>query len=69
MRHNTSSGLEVSEGGSGTISHRKLPEDFEIDANNLPTTEVEVHLRLVLENGTISAGYYRYKARTIEGHN
>ena len=38
-----------------TIPHRKLPKDFEIDANNLPITEGKVHfIRQVKENGTIS---------------
>ena len=37
------------------IPQRRIPEDFEIDANNLPITEGKVHfIRLVSENGTIS---------------
>ena|GEM_PF-1289258 len=34
---------------------RRIPEDFEIDANNLPITEGKVHfIRQVKENETIS---------------
>ena len=37
------------------IPRRKIPVDFEIDANNLPITEGEVHfIRQVKEDGTIS---------------
>ncbi len=34
---------------------RKLPEDFEIDANNLPVTDGKVHfIRQAKEDGAIS---------------
>ena len=47
-----SSGCHCPQGRA--LPHRKIPVDFEIDANNLPITEGEVHfMRLVLENGTI----------------
>jgi hypothetical protein len=28
----------------GALTHRKIPEDFEINMNNLPTTEGKAHL-------------------------
>ena len=37
------------------LPQRRIPEDFEIDASNLPITEGKVHfIRQVKENGTIS---------------
>jgi hypothetical protein len=37
------------------LPHRKLPDDFEIDANRLPITEGKVQfIRRVLGNGTTS---------------
>jgi len=37
------------------VPQRRVPEDFEIDVNNLPITEGKVHfIRLVSENGIIS---------------
>ena len=37
------------------LPQRRIPEDFEIDANNLPITEGKAHfIRQVKENGTIS---------------
>ena len=54
MRHNNRQDWKYRKTGLETIPHRKLPEDFEIDANNLPITEGEVHfIRQVKENGTI----------------
>ena len=55
MRHNNRQDWKYREADPEAIPHRKLPEDFEIDANNLPITEGEVHfIRQVKENGTIS---------------
>jgi len=55
MRHNNRQDWKYRKTDLEAIPHRKLPEDFEIDANSLPITEGKVHfIRQVKENGTIS---------------
>ena len=55
MRHNNRQDWKCRKTAPETIPQRRIPEDFEINANNLPITEGKVHfIRLVLENGTIS---------------
>jgi len=55
MRHNNRQDWKCRKTDLEVIPHRKLPEDFEIDVNNLPITEGEVQfIRQVKENGTIS---------------
>ena len=55
MRHNNRQDWKYRKTDLETIPHRKLPGDFEIDANNLPITEGKVHfIRQVREDGTIS---------------
>jgi hypothetical protein len=55
MRHNNRQDWKYRKTDPEAIMDRKLPEDFEIDANNLPITEGKVHfIRQVKENGTIS---------------
>ena len=55
MRHNNRQGWKYRNTDLEAIPHRKLPEDFEIDANNLPITGGKVHfIRQVREDGTIS---------------
>ncbi|PXF61638.1 MAG: hypothetical protein C4B59_03575 [Candidatus Methanogaster sp.] len=55
MRHNNRQDWKYRKTDLDAIPHRKLPEDFKIDANNLPITEGKVHfIRQVKENGTIS---------------
>ena len=55
MRHNNRQDWKCRNANPEAVPQRKLPEDFEIDANNLPITEGKVHfIRQVKENGTIS---------------
>ena len=55
MRHNNRQDWKYRKTDLDAILHRKLPEDFKIDANNLPIIEGKVHfIRQVKENGTIS---------------
>jgi hypothetical protein len=55
MRHNNRQDWKCRKTDPDAIPHRKLPEDFEIDANNLPITEGKVHfIRQVREDRTIS---------------
>jgi len=55
MRHNNRQDWKYRKTDIEAVPNRKLPEDFEIDANNLPITEGKVHfIRQVKENGTIS---------------
>jgi len=55
MRHNNRQDWKNRKTDLDAILHRKLPEDFKIDANNLPIIEGKVHfIRQVKENGTIS---------------
>ncbi|MEA1894698.1 MAG: hypothetical protein U9N36_05760 [Euryarchaeota archaeon] len=55
MRHNNRQDWKYRKTGLESVPQRKLPEDFEIDADNLPITEGKVHfIRQVKENGTIS---------------
>jgi len=55
MRHNNRQDWKYKKTDIEAVPNRKLPEDFEIDANNLPITEGKVHfIRQVKENGTIS---------------
>ena len=55
MRHNNRQDWKYRKTDPEAIPHRKIPVDFEINANNLPITEGKVHfIRQVKENGTIS---------------
>jgi putative transposase len=55
MRHNNRQDWKYRKNGLEAITHRKIPEDFEIDVHNLPITEGKVHfIRQVKEDGTIS---------------
>jgi len=55
MRHNNRQDWKCRNADLETIPQRRIPEDFEIDANSLPITEGKVHfIRQVKENGTIS---------------
>jgi transposase InsO family protein len=55
MRHNNRQDWKYRKTGLGAIMDRKLPEDFKIDANNLPITDGKVHfIRQVEEDGAIS---------------
>jgi hypothetical protein len=55
MRHNNRQDWKYRKIDPEAVPPRKLPEDFEINANNLPITEGKVHfIRQVKENGTIS---------------
>ena len=55
MRHNNRQDWKCRKTDLEAIPHSKLPEDFEIDVNNLPITEGKVHfIRQVREDGTIS---------------
>ena len=54
-RHSNCQDWKYRKSDREAISQRRIPEDFEIDVNNLPITEGKVHfIRLVLENGIIS---------------
>jgi len=55
MRHNNRQDWKYRKTDLEAVPQRRVPEDFEIDVNNLPITEGKVHfIRLVSENGTIS---------------
>ncbi len=55
MRHNNRQDWKDRKTDLEAVPQRRVPEDSEIDANNLPITEGKVHfIRLVSENGTIS---------------
>ena len=55
MWHNNRQDWKYRKTDLETIPHRKLPEDFKIDANSLPITEGKVHfIRQVKGDGTIS---------------
>jgi hypothetical protein len=55
MRHNNRQDWKYRKTDPEAVPQRKLPEDFEIDVNNLPITEGKVNfIRQVKENGTIS---------------
>ena len=55
MRHNNRQDWKSRKTDLEAIPQRRIPEGFEIDANNLPITEGKVHfIRQVKENGTIS---------------
>jgi len=55
MRHNNRQDWKYRKADLEAVPQRRVPEDFEIDANNLPITEGKVHfIRQVKENGTIS---------------
>jgi len=55
MRHNNRQDWKYRKTDPEAVPQRRVPGDFEINANNLPITEGKVHfIRQVKENGTIS---------------
>ncbi len=55
MRHNNRQDWKCRKTDPEAVPQRRIPEDFEINTNNLPITEGKVHfIRQVKESGTIS---------------